>query len=135
MDRTALEDEFVAKLRAAWARGAEEYGDESFGKPICCTQEEILQEIVDIAGWSFIAFVQTRNNLDRARRSAVELGLPRGSAHDLAKEILARVDSLESPAIDYPAMSMQLVRDVVRHALDAVVSTSAAPPATSPPPR
>jgi hypothetical protein len=64
MDRRVLEDEFVAKLRAAWERGAKEYGDQSFANPPSSSVEEMLQELVDVAGWAFVAWVSLKGRLE-----------------------------------------------------------------------
>lgn len=73
LDRQVLEAEFLSHLRSAWARGHAEYGDTSFDKPLLDTTEEILQEIEDIAGWSFILWVQIKRRLQRVARSVEAL--------------------------------------------------------------
>lgn len=133
-DRATLEDEFVARLRERWKQGAIEYGDESFGLPIHCTAAEILQEVEDVAGWAFVAWVQMRERLGVVRSSASALEKRTGSAHDLAVGLLCRLDQADSRAVgDYATVSIGWVRNLVRQAL-AAVSTAAGSPATSPPP-
>lgn len=56
-----LTAEFFEKLRSALERGAAEYGDASFTKPN--TADEILEEVVDIAGWAFVFYVQLKRRL------------------------------------------------------------------------
>jgi hypothetical protein len=71
MNRHALEAEFIERLRERWRRGAEQYGDESFRRPLPETVEQILEELVDVGGWSLIAWQQVRERLARvANRSA-----------------------------------------------------------------
>ena len=47
---------FVTSLAARLAKGAKEYGDVSFTRPLSELLEEIEQEILDQAGWAFIAY-------------------------------------------------------------------------------
>jgi hypothetical protein len=61
--RKELEDMFVEHLRARWAKGQAEYGDKSFDVPVFNTVQEILQEIEDLAGWSFILWCQVRSRM------------------------------------------------------------------------
>jgi hypothetical protein len=69
LDRTVLEAEFLSHLRARLAKGAKEYGDASFNKPILDSTDEILEEIEDIAGWSFILWAQAKRRLRRVADS------------------------------------------------------------------
>lgn len=50
-------DELEKRLRA----GAEEYGDTSFEKQNSRLIEEIQQEVLDIAGWSYILWKKLEN--------------------------------------------------------------------------
>lgn len=79
----APEDEFVALLRERWRRGAVEYGNRSFGQPFPQTADEILQELVDVAGWAFVAWAGLRERLARvqaaAERLAPDESVPPGS--------------------------------------------------------
>lgn len=77
-NRFAHEQDFLARLQRAWQRGAQQYGDVSFDKPLAQTGEEILAELVDIAGWAFIAFARVREQLARIARAAEEQGLGDG---------------------------------------------------------
>jgi hypothetical protein len=65
LNREVLEAEFLSHLKSGWARGAAEYGDASFSKPLLDTADEILEEIEDIAGWAFILWVQAKRRLRR----------------------------------------------------------------------
>ena len=76
MRRQKLEAEFVRRLKKRWARGARDYGDASFEAPLPKTVAEILCEIEDIAGWSFILWVQLKRRLD----NMVEVEHGRGGA-------------------------------------------------------
>jgi hypothetical protein len=65
LNRLAYETEFIAALQRRWARGARDYGDQSFKAPLLETRDQILEEIEDIAGWSFILWCQIKERLDR----------------------------------------------------------------------
>lgn len=62
-------DQFVEAMRARLHVGALEYGDQSFDKPLSSLADEIDQELVDQANWSFIGFMR----LQRTRRKIEEL--------------------------------------------------------------
>jgi hypothetical protein len=62
-DRAAQREEFLTALRARLEKGAQEYGDLSFDRPAEETVEEILQEVLDIAGWTFVLREQLRQRL------------------------------------------------------------------------
>jgi hypothetical protein len=72
------ERDFLSRLDKAWKRGAQQYGDVSFDKPLAATGEEILAELVDIAGWAFIAFARIREQLARVAAAAESQGLDDG---------------------------------------------------------
>lgn len=67
----ALQVEFVGLLKARLEQGAIDYGDKSFHRP--GTAEEILDELVDVAGWAFVAWVQMRMRLQGLELAAQEL--------------------------------------------------------------
>ena len=73
IDREQLQAEFVERLRQRWARGAREYGDRSFTRPLPETAEQILEEIEDVAGWSLIAWQQVRERLQHVEDRAAAL--------------------------------------------------------------
>ena len=64
IDREPLQEEFVGILRAAWERGAAEYGDVSFYRPLPETLNELQQEAADIAGWGYIVWAQIKRLMD-----------------------------------------------------------------------
>lgn len=64
---TAEVDAFLDRLRARLERGAQDYGDKSFSKPLAELSDESLQEVEDIAGWSFVMWVRLRRRLERLR--------------------------------------------------------------------
>jgi hypothetical protein len=80
------ERDFLARLDKAWKRGAAQYGDVSFDKPLAATAEEILAEYVDIAGWASIGFMRVRAQLDWIARSAEALGLSSGPVTNASYE-------------------------------------------------
>jgi hypothetical protein len=51
-------DAFVAELRARLVVGAKEYGGSSFERPVAEIIGEIEQELLDVCGWSVIAWVR-----------------------------------------------------------------------------
>jgi len=53
-----LQLEFLALLSERLDRGREEYGDTSFDRPIPATVREIEEELLDVAGWVFVLWVQ-----------------------------------------------------------------------------
>lgn len=125
MDRAALEDEFVAKLRAAWTRGAAEYGDASFKKPVAMLASEILQEAVDVAGWAFVLWVSLRERLARIQVSDESANAGQ-ALHDWLESELVRIGSFSG--------DVTLIMQEYRRRWDAMVSTSAGSGATLPPP-
>lgn len=48
--------DFVTSLSARLRVGAKTYGDKSFTRPLSELLEEIEQELLDQAGWAFIAY-------------------------------------------------------------------------------
>lgn len=71
IDSSSLRKQFLDQLAARLEAGAKEYGDRSFYKP--GTAEEILQELVDVAGWAFVAWVQMHLRLRGIDREADNL--------------------------------------------------------------
>ena len=67
----ALQKEFLEQLGARLKVGETEYGDKSFHVP--GTAEEILVELLDVAGWSFVAWVQMRIRLQGLELAARKL--------------------------------------------------------------
>ncbi|MEY4535629.1 MAG: hypothetical protein RLZZ246_1947 [Planctomycetota bacterium] len=65
--------------------GAKEYGDRSFYKP--GTAEEILQELVDVAGWAFVAWVQMRMRLQGLELAAQQLVEDPSRQFDTEREV------------------------------------------------
>jgi hypothetical protein len=55
--------QFLSHIKTRLDAGAAAYGDQSFNRPVLNTTEEILQEIEDIAGWSFVLWVQAKRRL------------------------------------------------------------------------
>ena len=97
--------DFLDQVAARLAKGAEEYGNESFEKP--GTEAEILEELIDVAGWAYVAWVKMRRRLENLELAAQELELkrelvpvpvPMRSAGELAQEA-AVVDNLTNEAV------------------------------------
>lgn len=49
-------EEFASRVRQRLESGKRVYGDASFEKPLVVLIEEIRQEVLDQAGWAFIAY-------------------------------------------------------------------------------
>ncbi len=60
----ANQEEFLENVRARLAKGFQEYGNQSVGRPALNTRAEILEEIEDIAGWAFVMWCQARQRLE-----------------------------------------------------------------------
>ena len=58
-------DEFTARIRERLENGRRVYGDSSFERPLTSLVEEIRQEVLDQAGWAFIAYVRLSELEDR----------------------------------------------------------------------
>lgn len=71
--RARLEKQFVAMLRKRWKAGAREYGDRSFFRPKAETVDQVLDEIADVAGWSFVLWVQLRLRFDAMLDAAAKI--------------------------------------------------------------
>lgn len=63
-ERRRLQRRFIQDLAARLDRGAEEYGDRSFGRQPQHVFDEILDEVLDVAGWAFVAWVHMRERLE-----------------------------------------------------------------------
>lgn len=50
--------EFVLRLHDKCERGAKTYGEASFDKPLPRTLDELLDELLDLSGWSWVMFVR-----------------------------------------------------------------------------
>ena len=58
-------EHFLSELNARLDAGAHEYGDASFNRPIASTLSELEDEVLDVAGWAFVMWVQLRRRRDR----------------------------------------------------------------------
>ena len=72
--RESLQQEFLAKLGTRLHEGARSYGDQSFYRDRAA--REILDELLDVAGWAFVAWVQMRMRLEKLTLDAEELEDP-----------------------------------------------------------
>lgn len=73
-------EEFKKKLEGRLVVGAREYGDSSFKKRLPRTLQEIEEELLDVCGWSWLAYVRLRRlNLaaKRAERAPKKRGRKR----------------------------------------------------------
>ena len=62
-------EQFIACLRRRLEAGSRTYGNRSFERPIAELIDEVMDEAVDICGWSFLGWVR----LARLRDRVVEL--------------------------------------------------------------
>jgi hypothetical protein len=53
-------DEFLIALHRRLDRGAAEYGDGSFARPVPELVGELENEVLDLAGWAYVLFVRLR---------------------------------------------------------------------------
>lgn len=60
---------FLASLRDRLALGAKEYGNKSFEREFSELVDEILQEDIDRAGWSYIIWAKAKNMLNKHGKS------------------------------------------------------------------
>ena len=60
---------FLAALRDRLALGAKEYGNASFDREFSELVDEILQEDIDRAGWSYIIWAKAKNMLNKHGKS------------------------------------------------------------------
>lgn len=67
---------FLDQVAARLEVGRAEYGDRSFRRPPLETDGEILDEILDIAGWAFVKWVQMSERLARVEAAAARRETP-----------------------------------------------------------
>lgn len=70
-----LRTEFLDTLAARLAAGAAEYGNASFSRPAPETTAEILDEVLDVAGWAYVLWVQMRQRLEALELAATALDI------------------------------------------------------------
>lgn len=67
---------FAERLRKRWAGGAKRYGDASFRATMAETCRQVMEELEDVPGWSFVLWLQARMHcgeaIDLARRQDYE---------------------------------------------------------------
>lgn len=71
-----LRKEFLNRLESRLEAGARDYGNASLERPFPETAEEILDELLDVAGWSYVAWVRMRTRLQRLEIAAREIETP-----------------------------------------------------------
>ena len=80
-ERQRLEDDFIERLRARWAQGADAYGDRSYGQASGDLITELQEELIDVAGWALPLFhrlEKLRQTADRLERlAALEVAVRR----------------------------------------------------------
>jgi hypothetical protein len=76
--------EFLDEVGTRLDRGASEYGNQSFVKPVAATVREILEEQVDQVGWLYVLWCQAARKLPMIRD---QLALRQVFAQDLEHRI------------------------------------------------
>lgn len=66
-------DEFMSKLDARMRDGYEEYGDESFDRPLLTLIKEIEEELLDICGWGMITYSRIQDIKEKIATMVEEL--------------------------------------------------------------
>jgi hypothetical protein len=64
-------ERFVERLRAKLDRGAREYGERSFSRPLTELLTEVEDELIDTAGWSLLIWSRLerlRSEIERLER-------------------------------------------------------------------
>jgi hypothetical protein len=71
LQRDALDGfpRFCAELRARLEAGRRHYADQSFDRPLPELAQEIREELLDVAGWAFIAAVRLERLEEAAQRT------------------------------------------------------------------
>lgn len=64
--------EFCSELERRLRRGADEYGDASFLRPCDALIGEIQEELLDICGWSFVAWCRLRRVREAIERADLD---------------------------------------------------------------
>ena len=67
--------EFSEKLIERLKAGHKEYGDGSFNKPVTALVDELIEELYDICGWSFVALAHLKDVRHLAEHIEERLGL------------------------------------------------------------
>ncbi|HLV22998.1 MAG TPA: hypothetical protein VKZ49_19045 [Polyangiaceae bacterium] len=63
---------FRRAVRRRLERGARDYGDRSFARPLPTIADEIEQELLDVAGWAFVAYCRVRALRDRMQAAEID---------------------------------------------------------------
>ena len=71
--------EFLDRVAVRLEKGATEYGNANLELPTPGTAKEILEEVLDLAGWAYVLWVQMTRRLERLEVAADELA-PNGQA-------------------------------------------------------
>lgn len=85
-DPREFQEEFITALRCRLRQGEAVYGDRSFAAPSTALVDELLEELLDIAGWA----VPLAHRLVRLRAAAAVL-----EGVSLAGELQAELDRLD----------------------------------------
>lgn len=68
---SSLRRQFLDALAARLEVGAKDYGNQSFRRPE--TAEELLDELLDVAGWAYVSWVRMRIRLREIELAADKL--------------------------------------------------------------
>lgn len=66
MNESKMREEFLSRLASRLEVGAREYKNASARRPMADLIREVLDEYLDVAGWSYIQWLKAREALERA---------------------------------------------------------------------
>lgn len=95
--------EFSRRVKARLAKGAESYGNKSFGRPMVETCRQIAEELEDVAGWLYVLWIQARIKCGEA------IDEPAGEKH--VREFF---DDLMGAGV--PGNAVERIHDMAAHA-------------------
>ena len=60
-------DDFLALVETRLAAGEQQYGNQSFVRPVAATCNELEQELADLPGWLYVLWCQAARKLDMTK--------------------------------------------------------------------
>ncbi|HUT54380.1 MAG TPA: hypothetical protein VM658_13405 [bacterium] len=65
--------EFVSLVEHRLEQGAVEYGDSTMRRPALEVLDEVEQELLDVMGWSFFAWLRIRRLKEKVKKALTEI--------------------------------------------------------------
>jgi hypothetical protein len=65
--------EFVSLVEQRLEQGAVEYGDETLRRPALEVLDEVEEELLDVMGWSFFAWLRIRRLKEKVKKTLTEI--------------------------------------------------------------